>query len=233
MARDEKSARRRIDRLRVQIREHDRRYYELDKPAISDADYDRLFAELEALEARFPKLVTPDSPTQHVAGAVARGFRKVRHLAPMQSLQSAVDPEEVRRFDARMRDALHGTRPAYVTEPKLDGLSLEVVYERGRLARASTRGDGQTGEDVTRNVRTMRGVPETLRGRNPPRVIAVRGEAMMPIAEFRRLNRKLARAGEPEFANPRNAAAGSIRQLEPRVTASRTLQVFFYDVLHR
>jgi len=233
MARDEKSARRRIDRLRVQIREHDRRYYELDKPAISDAEYDRLFAELESLEARFPKLVTPDSPTQHVAGAVARGFRKVRHLAPMQSLQSTVDREEVRRFDARMRDALHGTRPAYVTEPKLDGLSLEVVYERGRLARASTRGDGQTGEDVTRNVRTMRGVPETLRGRNPPRVIAVRGEAMMPIAEFRRLNRKLARAGEPEFANPRNAAAGSIRQLEPRVTASRTLQVFFYDVLHR
>jgi len=232
MARDEATVRKRIARLRADIREHDRRYYELDRPTISDAQYDRLFSQLERLEARHPKLVTPDSPTQRVAGAVRRTFSTVRHLAPMRSLQSVTDPEDVRRFDARIRDSLGGRRPSYVTELKLDGLSIEVVYERGRFLRASTRGDGETGEDVTANVSTIRTVPRRLAAGHCPDVVAVRGEAMMPIADFQRLNRRLAKAGDVEFANPRNAAAGSIRQLDARVTASRALRVYFYDILH-
>jgi DNA ligase (NAD+) len=167
-----------------------------------------------------------------VPGAPLAAFRSLRHLAPVLSLESAGDKEAVRRFDERICAASGGARPGYVVEPKFDGLSLEVVYRGGRLHRAATRGDGERGEDVTANVRMIRSVPLVLVGRSVPELVAVRGEALMRIADFRRLNARLAREHQPLFANPRNAAAGSIRQLDPRVTAGRPLLVFFYDVLH-
>ena len=227
-------AHRRAERLRAQIRRHDYLYYVLDCPEISDAQYHRLFAELSALEAAFPRIVTPDSPTRRVAGAPLPAFPSVRHLAPMLSLDSVADPEDVKRFDERVRTALHRLQVGFVLEPKFDGLSLEVVCRDGVLQRASTRGDGEHGEGVTENVRTIRSVPLRLAGdaRALPRVLSVRGEAVMRIEDFRALNARLERSGEPPFANPRNAAAGSIRQLDSDVTAQRRLQVFFYDILH-
>lgn len=225
--------RRRVEELRSEIRHHDYLYYVLDRPEISDEEYDRLFAELKALEEAHPELVTPDSPTRRVAGEPLPSFPEVRHLAPMLSLDSVTDPEEVRRFDERIRKELGRDRVAYVVEPKLDGLSLEIVYEGGILAWASTRGDGERGEGVTENVRTIRSVPLRLRerARRAPDLLAARGEALMRIEDFQRLNRELEREGKPGFANPRNAAAGSIRQLDPRITARRPLHVFFYDLL--
>jgi len=226
-------ARRRIERLRRDIRRHDHLYYVLDRPAISDAEYDRLFAELERLEKAFPDLVTPDSPTRRVAGEPLPAFPEVRHLAPMLSLESVRGPEEVRAFCERARQALGGRPPVFVGEPKFDGLSIECVYEEGMYTRASTRGDGERGEDVTANVRTIRSVPLRLRGAplTAPRLLSARGEAILPVTAFHRLNAELAKAGKPLFANPRNAAAGSVRQLDPRVTAGRPLEVFFYDIL--
>src|SRR5690606_22900403 len=215
-----------------QIRHHDYLYYVLDRPQITDAQYDALVAELRRLEARYPELVTPDSPTQRVAGGVREGFATVRHHAPMLSLESTTSADAVRRFDARLRREV-GPDVRYVLEPKFDGLSIEVVYEDGRLVTASTRGDGHQGEDVTANVRTIRAVPLRLRegATGVPRVLAVRGEVVMRRADFTALNERLRRAGEPLFANPRNAAAGSVRQLDPKVTAARNLDVYFYDVL--
>lgn len=223
---------RRVEHLREQIRHHDYRYYVLDRPTISDAAYDALMRELQTLEAHDPELVRPDSPTQRVGGEVREGFRTVAHRAPLLSLESTTDPEAVRLFDGRIRAAL-GPSVRYVLEPKFDGLSIEVVYERGQLASASTRGDGQRGEDVTANVRTIRAVPLRLR-KGPasiPRLLAVRGEVLMRRSDFATLNERLRRAGEPRFANPRNAAAGSVRQLDSRITARRALNVYFYDVL--
>lgn len=227
------AARRRVERLRAQIRHHDTLYYVLDRPGISDAEYDALFDELRRLEAAFPELVTPDSPTQRVAGEPLPSFPEVRHLAPMLSLDSVTDPEEVRRFDERIRQALGRARVTYVVEPKFDGLSLEVVYENAQYVRASTRGDGERGEGVTENVRTIRSVPLRLHAdrRRVPRLLAVRGEAIMRVEDFRKLNAQLEREGKPLFANPRNATAGSIRQLDPRVTTQRPLRITFYDVL--
>jgi DNA ligase (NAD+) len=225
----------RIDELRAAIRHHDYVYYVLDRPEISDEEYDRLFAELKALEDAHPDLVTPDSPTQRVGGEPRPEFPEVRHRAEMLSLDSVTDPEEVRRFDERVRRALEVESVTYLLEPKYDGLSLELVYEDGALARASTRGDGERGEGVTENVKTIASVPLRLRDRNrtPPALLAVRGEALMRIEDFQRLNADLAREGKPTFANPRNAAAGSIRQLDPKVTARRPLEVIFYDILDR
>lgn len=225
--------RRRVDRLRAELREHDYRYYVLDRPTISDAQYERMFAELVRLEQQYPALAASDSPTQRVGGQPLPGFPSVPHVVPMLSLESVTRREDVQRFDERLRRILHGRSPEYVLEPKFDGLSLEFVYEQGRLARASTRGDGLRGEGVTENVRTIRTVPLRLhRTKRPvPRLLAVRGEALMPVRDFERLNRQLEREGKPLFANPRNAAAGSIRQLDPRVTAGRHLEVVFYDVL--
>lgn len=222
----------RVRQLRDQIRHHDYLYYVLDRPAISDAEYDRLVSQLQRLEEQFPELVTRDSPTQRVAGGVREGFATVRHQADMLSLESTADPDTVRRFDARMRAAA-GEDVRYVLEPKFDGLSIEVVYEDGQFVSASTRGDGERGEDVTANVRTVRPVPLRLRDAAvaPPRLLAVRGEVLMRRADFAALNQRLQRAGLPLFANPRNAAAGSVRQLDPAVTARRTLDVYFYDVL--
>ena len=226
------AARLRAERLRAAIRTHDYRYYVLDRPAISDAAYDRLFQELVRLETSHPEIVTPDSPTQRVAGSPLPGFPTVQHLAPMLSLESVTDVDAVRRFDERIRESPRGREVRYVLQPKLDGVSLEVVYGDGVLLRASTRGDGQRGEGVTENVRTIRSVPLRLRGKSLPRLLAVRGEAIMRLDDFRALNAGLEKAGEALFANPRNAAAGSIRQLDPRVTATRRLDVFFYDILH-
>ena len=226
------TAARRIDQPRTAIREHDYGYYVLDRPRISDGEYDRLFAELVRLEEAHPELVTPDSPTQRVAGAPLAVFPTVEHLAPMLSLESVTDGEAVRRFDERVRAAARSKSVQYVVEPKFDGLSLEVVYENGLLKRASTRGDGEHGEGVTENVKTIRSVPLRLHGRDVPRLLAIRGEAIMRIAEFEALNARLQQEKQPLFANPRNAVAGSIRQLDPRITAGRRLDVFFYDILH-
>ena len=226
------AVRRRVEHLRAAIRQHDYRYYVLDRPTISDAAYDRLFQELVRLEAAHPELVVPDSPTQRVPGAPLAKFPTVDHLAPMLSLESLMTPDDVRRFDERVRSILGQVPPRYIVEPKFDGVSIEVVYRRGVLVRASTRGDGEKGEGVTENIKTVRSVPLRLRGDSWPRLLAVRGEAIMRIADFHALNERLQSRGDIPFANPRNAAAGSIRQLDPRVTATRRLDVFFYDILH-
>jgi DNA ligase (NAD+) len=225
------AARRRAEKLRAAIRRHDYRYYVLDRPVISDARYDRLFDELTRLEAAYPGLVRPDSPTQRVAGAPLSSFPTIEHEAPMLSLASVTDAAAVRRFAERMRACARGPAVRFVAEPKFDGLSLEIVYRNGVLVRASTRGDGRRGEGVTENVKTIRSVPLRLRGTFVPRLLAVRGEAIMRLADFRTLNARLEQQGQPLFANPRNAAAGSVRQLDPRVTAGRRLDVFFYDIL--
>jgi DNA ligase (NAD+) len=202
----------------------------VDRPTISDAEYDRLFGELVRLEEAHPELVSLDSPTQRVAGAPVSAFPAIEHLTPMLSLESATDADAVRRFDERIRTTAPDTSVRYVVEPKFDGLSLEVVYENGVLQRASTRGDGERGEGITENVKTIRSVPLRLHGTHVPRLLAVRGEAIMRIDDFEALNFRLRRAQEPHFANPRNAAAGSIRQLDPRITAERRLDVFFYEI---
>ena len=220
-------SRRRVETLRREIQRHDYLYYVVDQPEISDTDYDRLFAELKALEERHPVLVTPDSPTQRVAGAPLTSFPEVHHVAPMLSLESVTDAAMVDRFIERTGST------GYLVEPKFDGLSLELVYERGRFARASTRGDGQRGEGVTENVRTIRAVPLRLSDvtRRPPTRLAVRGEAIMHLDDFAALNARLVQEGKQTFANPRNAAAGAIRQLDPRATAQRALAIYFYDIL--
>ncbi|MFN3322536.1 MAG: NAD-dependent DNA ligase LigA [Bryobacteraceae bacterium] len=225
-------ARRRISRLREEIRHHDHLYYVLDRPEISDEEYDRLFNELRELEAASPDLVTPDSPTQRVAGQPSPSFPEVVHVTPLLSLDSVTAPEAVHEFVRRVQRET-GRSLSFVLEPKFDGLSIELVYEDGRLSRASTRGDGVRGEGVTENVKTIRSVPLSLRtgSARPPRLLAVRGEAFMRVSEFQRLNAALERTGKPLFANPRNAAAGSVRQLDPRVTASRKLELVVCDLL--
>ena len=223
--------RRRVERLRREIRRHDRLYYVLARPEISDAEYDALVRELRDLEARYPGLVTPDSPTQRVAGRAARAFGPVAHRVAMLSLGNAMGVGELREFVERVERAVPGTRLGWVGEPKVDGLGVALVYARGRFVRGATRGDGRTGEDVTANLATIDAVPKTLHGRLA-RVddLEVRGEAFMPRAAFERLNHALAARGEATFANPRNAAAGSVRQKDPRVTARRPLDVFVYEV---
>jgi DNA ligase (NAD+) len=214
--------------LRALIAYHDRRYYELDEPEISDAEYDELVRELRTIEANHPELITPDSPTQRVSGAVAAQFAPVRHLTPMMSLDNAMDFDELAAWGRRMERFISG-HVDYVCEPKIDGLAMSLVYEDGRLVRAATRGDGHVGEDVTENVRTIAVIPERLAG-DPPRLVEVRGEVYMPIAAFEALNRAQAEAGQRLFANPRNAAAGSLRQKDPKVTASRELSFWAYQL---
>jgi len=230
------AAKRRIDELAAEIREHDVRYYALDQPSISDAQYDRLFRELQALEEAFPDLRPPDSPTLRVGGAMRTAFKKVRHAAPMLSLESIMSADEVREFDGRVRRGLEVDEVAYVAEPKFDGLSVELVYEDGRFVRGTTRGDGEVGEDITENLRTIRAVPLRLAAAGPKGgargALAVRGEALMTLTEFEAMNKALVERDEEPFANPRNAAAGTVRQLDPRITAGRKLDLFAYDVLH-
>jgi len=224
------AVKRRIEELRAEIRKHDHYYYVLNQPLISDAEYDRLFRELQELEEKYPQFVTPDSPTQRVGAPPAEEFRPVRHAIPMLSLQNCFSEEEFLEWDRRVRRLLGGRQPVYICEPKLDGLSVELVYENGVLTVGSTRGDGYVGEDVTRNLRTIRQIPLRLLPLNgkAPRLLEVRGEVYMEKEAFRRLNREREEKGEPLFANPRNAAAGSLRQLDPGITARRPLKAFFY-----
>ena len=214
--------------LRKTLEEYNYRYYVLDDPAVSDAEYDRLFRELQALEAAHPALITADSPTLRVGAAPRGDFAEVRHATPMLSLNNAFAPEEVEAFDRRAREALGVERVDYAAEPKFDGLAVSLVYDQGVLVSGATRGDGTTGEDVTANLRTVRAIPLRLRvARVPPR-LEVRGEVLMLKADFERLNARQRESGEKTFANPRNAAAGSLRQLDPQVTASRPLTFFAY-----
>jgi DNA ligase (NAD+) len=223
-----------VERLRAEIRRHDYLYHVEDRPEIGDAEYDVLFRRLQALEDEYPDLRTPDSPTQRVGAEPLDKFRTLRHVAPMLSLDSSEKAEDVARFDERVRKALgSGVDPVYLLEPKLDGASIELVYEDGVLARAVTRGNGREGEGVTENIRTIPTVPLTLRtaDRPAPELLALRGEVMMYISDFADFNAGLVEAGLEPYASPRNSAAGSIRQLDPRVTASRKLDVLIYDVL--
>lgn len=221
-------ARQRVEALRIEIRKHDHRYYVLDDPLITDQEYDSLIRELERLEGEFPELITPDSPTQRVGGAPIDEFRTVRHTTPLFSLSNAFEDGELRNFDRRVRQ-LSGSEVDYLVEPKIDGLSVVLTYENGEFVLGATRGDGIFGEDITENLRAVRLLPMRL-SRSLPRFV-VRGEAFMPKKAFARLNKERDERGEPPFANPRNAAAGSLRQKDPKVTASRTLGVFCYQVL--
>ncbi len=225
-------ARRRIDDLRREIRLHDHLYYVRNRPRISDAEYDRLFRELGDLESAHPDLVTPDSPTQRVGAAPLDELIKVRHEGPMLSLESVVDREDVRAFDARMRRELEVEAVEYTVEPKFDGLSVELIYEHGVFTRGATRGDGITGEDVTINLRTIRALPLHLESEpDLPARLVVRGEVYMKLADFQALNRRITERGDEPFANPRNAAAGSLRQLDSRITADRPLFVVCYEIM--
>ena len=224
-----------IEQLRREIEEHNYAYFVLDAPIIPDAEYDRLMNRLRQLEAEHPELVTPDSPTQRVGATPIGQFKEVRHARPMLSLDNAFTREDVEAFHKRVTDRLRAagidtTHLQYVAEPKLDGTAVSVRYEDGRLVLGATRGDGETGEDVTHNVRTIHGVPLKLRGAKVPRVLEARGEVFMPKKRFEEFNRQAKERGERTFVNPRNAAAGSLRQLDPRITASRPLDVFFYGI---
>lgn len=218
----------RAEELRKQIQEHDYHYYVLDAPIISDELYDKLFRELVALEEAYPDLKTPFSPTQKVGGLPLDRFSKVKHSIPMLSLQNVYSTEEFSTFFSRWKDNL-GTSFQVLGEPKFDGLAIELVYEKGNLKVASTRGDGETGEDVTENVKTIRSIPLQLRGQYP-NLLEIRGEVILLKADFEKLNRERAKQGEPLFANPRNAAAGSIRQLDPKIAAKRKLDFFAHGV---
>lgn len=220
------------DKLRREIRHNEYLYYVLDAPEITDAEYDRMMVRLRELEARYPDSIPADSPTQRVGGRASSQFTEVRHLEPLLSLGNVFSAEELRTFDERVRSGLPaGSKVEYVMEPKIDGLACSLIYENGKLVRAATRGDGVVGENVTANVRTIRSIPLTLKvpdGETVPELLDVRGEVYMPRQAFMRLNEQRAERGESEFANPRNAAAGSLRQLDPQVTASRSLSFFAY-----
>src|SRR5438067_10237516 len=226
----------RLESLREKIRQHEYRYYVLDDPEISDAEFDRLMNELKNLEAEHPDLITPDSPTQRVGGKPREGFVKVRHSSPMLSLDNAYNEEDLRAWERRVHELTGSKTVEYVCELKLDGMSLALRYEDGQLTRGITRGDGSEGEDVTSNVRTVRSVPlsvskEKLKKAGLPPEFEVRGEMLMPIAGFRKMNEEREQKGLSLFANPRNATAGTVRQLEPSITAQRRLDYFAYMLL--
>ena len=223
-------AQKRIAFLRRQIRRHDYLYYVLARPDISDREYDRLYAELERLEKRFPDLITPDSPTQRVGGQPLKAFPTVRHDPPIFSLDKVYNLNDLRKFDARVHKLLSCESVEYVLEPKVDGVSISVRYEKGRFTSGATRGDGRTGNDITANLKTIRAIPLQLTVENPPQVLEVRGEAYMTVEDFKRLNADRARTGQEQFANPRNAAAGSLNQLDPRIVAQRPLRAVFYGI---
>jgi len=223
-----------VERLREAIRYHNYRYYVLDDPVISDAEYDELMRQLQALEEEYPQLATPDSPTQQVGGEPRDEMGLVEHAAPMLSLKAVYDEEEVCSFDQTCREELGESEVVYVAEPKYDGLAVELVYEEGQLSTAATRGDGDTGEEITPNIKTIQEAALRLVDQGqvpPPERLVVRGEVYMRKDEFEALNRERAEQGERQFANPRNAAAGSVRQLDPQVTARRPLHLFLYQVV--
>jgi DNA ligase (NAD+) len=223
-------ARKRIAELRDQIRHHDHLYYVEARSEISDLEYDRLYAELKALEGQFPDLITPDSPTQRAGGEPLKEFQSVRHTVPMMSLDNTYSIEELREFDARVRKLLPNEKVEYVLEPKIDGVSISVRYEDGKLVVGATRGDGTTGDDITANLKTIRAIPLQLHVKHPPVRLEVRGEAYMAVEDFKKLNAQREKAGEPLFQNPRNTTSGSLKQLDPAIVAQRPLQAIFYAV---
>lgn len=223
-------ARKRIEWLRKEIARHDYLYYVEAKPEISDREYDKLYHELEKLEQQFPDLITPDSPTQRVGGQPLEEFPTVVHRIPMLSLSNTYSPEELRDFDTRIKKILGNRKYSYVVEPKVDGVAVSLRYERGMLTLGSTRGDGVRGDDITANLKTIRTIPLRLLGSSPPDVLEVRGEVYMTKEGFLKLNQQREENGEEPFANPRNAAAGSLKQLDPRVVAQRPLDAVFYAV---
>jgi DNA ligase (NAD+) len=227
MAKEEAEAAKRIEQLRNEIEEHNRRYYEEAAPTISDREYDRLYAELVELETRFPQLVASDSPTQRVGGRPLEAFAQIQHRLPMLSLDNTYSEEEVADFHARITRLLPNEEIPVVIEPKVDGVAVSLLYEKGELRYAATRGDGSVGDDITRNIRTIRSIPAQLRGA-APKVFEVRGEVYMDKKGFEKLNEERGEAGLPPFANPRNAAAGSLKQLDPALVAKRPLGVVFY-----
>jgi DNA ligase (NAD+) len=220
----------RIDALRRELREHEYRYYVLDDPSISDSAYDALMAELRKLEAEHPQLLTADSPSQRVGGQPSALFAAAQHLAPMLSLDNAFSWEELDEWAKRLQRGLGESTVDFLCELKIDGLAVALLYEKGRLVRGATRGDGVTGEDVTANLRTLRNVPLVLRGERIPERLEIRGEVYMPLAPFKELNAALSRLGEKTYANPRNAAAGSLRQKDPAATAGRPLRLFVHGI---
>ena len=224
---------RQIDKLRDEIRYHENRYYVLDDPEISDAEFDRLMQELKKLEAANPELITPDSPTQRVGGQPREGFLKVPHSSPMLSLDNAYNEQELRDWERRVHELTGQKNVEYVCELKLDGLSMALHYAAGNYQRAITRGDGSVGEDVTPNVRTIRSVPLSVNTKKAklPADFEVRGEVIMPRKSFDRMNEEQERLGRPKYANPRNAGAGSVRVLDPSITASRNLEFYSYFLL--
>ena len=224
---DRKEADKKIAQLREEVRKHDRLYYDEAAPIISDREYDRLYKELVDLETQFPDLVTPDSPTQRVGGKALEAFAQIQHIAPMLSLDNTYSEEEVANFYKRIARLLPDERIPVVIEPKVDGVAVSLMYEKGRLKYAATRGDGFVGDDITQNVKTIRSVPHQLRGDSPD-VFEVRGEAYLDKAGFERLNKERKAAGLPLFANPRNAAAGSLKHLDPKAVAQRPLGIVFY-----
>jgi len=223
-------ARQRVEDLRAQIHYHDYRYYVLDSPEISDAEYDGLMHELRELEARFPQLITPDSPTQRVSGQPVEAFGVVEHRTPLLSLANAFNYEDLKAWYRRVLTILQIEGLPLVCEPKIDGLAVALVYEDGRFVQGATRGDGFRGENVTENLRTIRSIPMRLRAKDVPPRFEVRGEVYMPKAAFERLNEERTDQGQPGFANPRNAAAGSVRQLDSRITAQRSLDIWVYQL---
>ncbi|MGB5486452.1 MAG: NAD-dependent DNA ligase LigA, partial [Lysobacterales bacterium] len=226
-------AQKRADELRRSIEHHNYSYYVLDDPEVPDAEYDRLMRELEDIESRYPELLTPDSPTQRVSGTPQEGFRTVRHRVPMLSLGNAFSDEEVADFHRRVEQGLERGDIIFAAEPKLDGVAISLTYESGLLTTAATRGDGERGEDVTANVRTIRAIPLRLRGEGWPSLLEVRGEIYMPRAGFEAFNRKALEKGEKPLVNPRNGAAGSLRQLDSQLTARRPLAFFAYGTATR
>jgi DNA ligase (NAD+) len=220
----------RIKELRVLLERYAYYYYVLTTPEVPDAQYDRLFLELKSLEQKYPGLITKDSPTQRVGVAPLEGFGEVKHIAPMLSLANGFDDREVLEFDRRCRQLLETSSIQYVVEPKLDGLAVSLTYEDGQLVRAATRGDGVRGEDVTQNVRGIRSIPLRLRGNDWPGSLEIRGEVYMPLEGFFRLNQKQRATDQKLYVNPRNAAAGSLRQLDPRISATRPLEIFCYGI---
>ena len=227
MAKDEAQAAKRIAQLRNEIKEHDRRYYEEAAPTISDREYDRLYKELVDLEAKFPDFVTPDSPTQRVGGKPLQAFAQIQHRVPMLSLDNTYSEDEVANFYKRITRLLPDEKVPVVIEPKVDGVAVSVMYENGRLKYAATRGDGLVGDDITQNIKTIRSVPQQLRG-SAPKVFELRGEAYLDKDGFKKLNKEREAAGLPLFANPRNAAAGSLKHLDPKIAAQRPLGMVFY-----
>jgi DNA ligase (NAD+) len=220
---------RRIEELRASIAHHDYLYYVLDRPELPDADYDALVVELRGIEQRFPELITPDSPTQRVGGRPSVLFAPAQHRTPMLSLDNAFSRDELAAWGARVERGV-GDRAHFVCEPKIDGLAVSLTYENGSFTRGATRGDGAVGEDITPNLRTIRSLPMRLSGTSPPALLEVRGEVYLPIEAFERINRELGDAGQRPFANPRNAAAGSLRQKDPAATAARPLRVWCYGI---